>query len=181
MINADTERVTALLPHGYRARAFEDRDREPLLAEGNTWFGPMEQADAMEWRTWERTAPDESVYRITVENASGRVVGLANMSAGGFTPHPDGAQSGGVSVAHGDRGRGIGSALLSTIEEEARRRGAPRLLGGASAAHRTRSPGRPSLTDGARREPSFELAARGPGSRGYPGGGHHDHRLVAAA
>jgi mycothiol synthase len=135
MIDAGTDRVTTRLPEGYRARRFEDRDREPMIAERNTWFGPMEQADAEEWRMWERMAPDESMYRITVEDEAGRVVGLANISAGGITPHPDGAQSGGVSVARGDRGKGIGSALLETIEEKARRREAPRLLAGASAAH----------------------------------------------
>ena len=135
MIDGGTDRVTTRLPDGYRARPFEDRDREPMIAERNTWFGPMEQADAEEWRMWERMAPDESMYRITVEDEAGRLVGLANISAGGITPHPDGAQSAGVSVARGDRGKGIGSALLETIEEKARRREAPRLLAGASAAH----------------------------------------------
>jgi GNAT superfamily N-acetyltransferase len=135
MIDAGTDRVTTRLPEGYRARPFEDRDREPMIAERNTWFGPMKQADAEDWRMWERMAPDESMYRITVEDDAGRVVGLANISAGGITPHPDGAQSAGVSVARGDRGKGIGSALLEAIEEEARSREAPRLLAGASAAH----------------------------------------------
>jgi GNAT superfamily N-acetyltransferase len=49
--------------------------------------------------------------------------------------HPDGAQNAGVIVARADRGRGVGSALLAEIEAEAARRGAPRLLGRASAAH----------------------------------------------
>ncbi|OLC22242.1 MAG: hypothetical protein AUH33_00155 [Chloroflexi bacterium 13_1_40CM_68_21] len=132
---ASTDRINARLPAGYRARPFADTDREPLVAERNSWFGPMEQREADEWRTWERMAPDDTLYRITVEDAGGRVVGLADLSAGGMMRHPDGAQHGSVSVARRDRGRGIGSALLETIEDEVRRRGAPRFLSGANAAH----------------------------------------------
>jgi GNAT superfamily N-acetyltransferase len=106
-----------------------------MVEERNSWFGPMERSTAEEWRTWENMAPDETLFRITVEDQSGRVVGMANVSAGGMMRHPDGSQSGGVSVARRDRGKGIGSALLETIEAEARRRGAPRFLSGANAAH----------------------------------------------
>jgi len=49
--------------------------------------------------------------------------------------HPDGAQSGGVSVARAARGKGIGSALLAFIVDEAVRRKAPRFLASANAAH----------------------------------------------
>ena len=135
MITIDVGRLTARLPEGYRARPFADEDREPLVAERNSSLHPMEQQDAGEWRMWERLAPDESVYRIVVEGRAGRIAAFASLSAGGMMRHPDGAQSGNVSVARADRGRGIGSALLAEIEEEARRRQAPRLLGGANAAH----------------------------------------------
>src|SRR2546428_11978900 len=50
MIALDTDQLTAILPNGYRARPFEDRDREPMVAERNTWVGPMEQGSAEEWR-----------------------------------------------------------------------------------------------------------------------------------
>jgi mycothiol synthase len=135
VIALDTDRLTASLPKGYRARPFEERDREPMVAERNTWFGPMERGSAEEWRIWESMSPDESLLRITVEDPDGNIAGMANISGGGAVPHPDGAQSGGVSVARKDRGKGIGSALLAVIIEEAVRRKAPRFLGGASAAH----------------------------------------------
>ena len=134
MIALDTDRLTASLPKGYRARSFEDRDREPLVAERNTWYGPMEQGSAEEWRIWEAMSPDDSLMRLVVEDESGRVVAMADLSDGGAIRHPDGAQSGGVSVARADRGKGIGSALLAVIVDEAVRRKAPRFLGGASAA-----------------------------------------------
>ena len=50
MIALDTDRLTASLPKGYRARPFEDRDREPLVAERNTWFGSIEQGSAAKSR-----------------------------------------------------------------------------------------------------------------------------------
>ena len=135
MIALDTDRISATLPKGYRARPFADADREPLVAERNTWLHEMERQDAGEWRMWEQLAPDESLYRIVVEDGEGWIAGFANLSAGGMMRHLDGAQSGNVNVARAARGRGIGSALLAEIEEEARRRKAPRLLGYANAAH----------------------------------------------
>jgi len=134
VITIDTDPITARLPSGYRARQFRDSDREPLVEERNAWSHPMQRQSADEWRMWERLSPDETQYRITVEDTASRVAAYANLSAGGFMRHADGAQSGGVGVARADRGKGIGSALLETVEHEARRRGAPRLLGGVSAA-----------------------------------------------
>lgn len=135
VIALDTDRLTASLPAGYRARPFEDRDREAFVAERNTWYGPMEQGSADEWRIWEAMTPDDSLTRITVEDARGRFVAMADLSDGGAVRHPDGAQAGGVSVARADRGKGIGSALLAFVVGEAIRRKAPRFLAGASAAH----------------------------------------------
>jgi GNAT superfamily N-acetyltransferase len=135
MIAVDTERLTAILPEGYRARPFEDRDREPWVAERNEWYGPMEQGTAKEWRSWEAMAPDESRLRIAVDDASGRLAAIADLGAGGAFQHPDGAQSGGVSVGRAHRGKGIGSSLLAVIVDEAIRRKAPRLIAGASEAH----------------------------------------------
>src|SRR6266567_1440253 len=105
MIAVDTGRLTASLPKGYRARLFEERDREPWVAERNTWYGPMERGSAEEWRIWEAMSPDESRIRVVVEDGSGRLAAMADLSNGGAFPHPDGAQSGGVSVARADRGR----------------------------------------------------------------------------
>jgi len=136
VIALDTERLSASLPEGYRARPFEDRDREAWIDERNTWYGPMEQGSAEEWRIWERMSPDDSRLRLVVEDASGRLAAMADVSDGGAFRHPDGAQSGGVSVARADRGKGIASSLLAVIVDEAIRRKAPRFLAGVSAAHR---------------------------------------------
>ena len=135
VIAVDTERLTASLPAGYRARPFEDRDREPWVAERNTWYGPMEQGTAKEWRAWEAMSPDASRLRIAVDDPSGHLAAFADVSDGGAFRHPDGAQSGGVSVARAHRGKGIASSLLAVIVDEAVRRKAPRFLAGASEAH----------------------------------------------
>ena len=136
VIALDTDRLTASLPKGYRARPFEDRDREAWIDERNTWYGPMEQGSAEEWRIWETMTPDDSRLRLVVEDASGRLAAMADVSDGGAFRHPDGAQSGGVSVARADRGKGIASALLAVVVDEAIRRKAPRFLAGVSDAHR---------------------------------------------
>ena len=135
MLTTDTDRLSAALPQGYRARPFEDPDREPLVRERNALYGPMEQGDADEWRIWERMSPDDSLLRITVEDAAGEIAGSADVSAGGAFQHPDAAQNGGVSVFRAHRGKGIGRALLDAMLDEARRRKAPRFLSGVSAAH----------------------------------------------
>jgi RimJ/RimL family protein N-acetyltransferase len=135
MVALHLDRLTASLPKGYRARPFEDADRELWMPERNAWYGPMEQGTADEWRTWENMSPDDSRVRLTVEDARGRIAAMADVSAGGAFRHPDGAQSGGVSVARADRGKGIGSSLLAVVIDESVRRKAPRFLSGASAAH----------------------------------------------
>lgn len=135
MIALDTDRLTASLPKGYRARPFEDRDREPWVEERNAWYGPMESGNAEEWRMWEGMSPDPTLWRICVDGPAGHIAAMADLSQGGPLPRPDSAQVGGVSVARADRGKGIGSALLAVIIDEAIRRKAPRFLAGASAAH----------------------------------------------
>src|SRR2546425_9842011 len=78
MIALDTDRLTASLPKGYRARPFEERDREPWIAERNTWYGPMEQGSAEEGRICEEMRPDGSILRLVVVGATRSVAGMAN-------------------------------------------------------------------------------------------------------
>src|SRR2546428_6133694 len=42
--------ANARLPRGYRMRAFEDADREPLVEAGNSENHPMERESPAEWR-----------------------------------------------------------------------------------------------------------------------------------
>ncbi len=125
--------LNATLPPGYRARAFEDADREPIVAAGNAESHPMEAESAAEWRMWEAMIEDPTRVRVTVVDAGGAVVGTGSIGTG-MMARPDGAQGMGVSVHRDHRRRGIGGALLAAFEAEATRRAVPRVLGGVSAA-----------------------------------------------
>ena len=127
------EELTARLPKGYRARSFEDADREPLVAAGNAESHPMEAETAKEWRHWDNMFPDPTKIRLTVIAPDGGIAGSANIQAG-MVPRPDGSQSIGVGVDKKHRNNGIGAAMLDALEREARRRGVPRLFAGASAS-----------------------------------------------
>jgi mycothiol synthase len=121
------------LPQGYRARAFDDADREPIVAAGNSESHPMEAESAEEWRHWERMIDDPQRVRITVVGPDGTVAGTGSLAVG-MMARADGAQFLGMSVFKAHRRRGIGSATLESLEVEAKRRRVPRVLAGVSAS-----------------------------------------------
>lgn len=127
----DPERIT--LPAGYHARAFRDEDREPAVAERNAELPEVEHQSATEWRAWEATIKDDTLVRFVVEATDGALAALLNVSNGGPFRAPDGSARGGIQVARAHRRKGIGSALLPTLEAEGRRLGAPKLVSGVSA------------------------------------------------
>lgn len=132
-MNTMLDETNARLPNGYRVRAFEERDREPIVAFQNAEAHPMEAETADEWRQWESFLPDPSRERMTLLAPDGSTVGTAVILVG-MTARPDGSQFVSVSVQPAHRRRGIGSAMLEALEAEARRRRVPRLLAGTSAA-----------------------------------------------
>lgn len=121
------------LPRGYRARPFEDADRESLVAAGNAESHPMEAESAEEWRRWESMISDPSRIRITILGPDGQIAGSGNIQVG-MMPRPDGAQGIGVSALRQHRNKGLGSAMLDVLEAEAKRRSVPRITAGASAS-----------------------------------------------
>jgi mycothiol synthase len=121
------------LPKGYRARPFEDADREPIVAAGNAESHPMEAESAEEWRRWERMMNDPQRIRLTITGPDGKVAGTGAIQVG-MMQRPDGSQQIGVTVFKEHRRHGVGSAMLESLEAEARRRGVPRLLSGVSAS-----------------------------------------------
>lgn len=127
------EDIAARLPNGYRARPFEDADREPIVDAGNRESHPMEQESAAEWRYWERMVDDPHRQRATVTTDAGGLAGTASIAVG-MMPRADGAQFVGMSVFKEHRRKGIGTALFAALEAEATRRGVTRLLAGTSAA-----------------------------------------------
>ena len=131
MAVADLLGLGARLPAGYRARDFDDADREPFVAERNKEQHWMEQGSAEEWRYWENLIKDPTLLRVSVEAPDGSVAALADIGTG-FTPRPDRSQFVGMTVLAPHRRKGIGTALLEAIEGEARRRGVPKVLAGAN-------------------------------------------------
>lgn len=127
------DEITAKLPKGYRAREFRESDREPMVAERNAQVPELQRGTADEWREWEQMDPPKDLLRAVVERTDGQLAASAEIGPGHF-PRPDGAQSGSVSVARADRGKGLGTALLAVVETEAARRKAPRILSGTSVA-----------------------------------------------
>src|SRR3981081_1711706 len=131
MAVADVLGLGARLPAGYRAREFEDRDREGFVAERNKEQHWMEQGSADEWRYWENLMKDPTRLRVSVDAPDGGIAAIGDIGQG-FTARPDRSQFGWVTVLASHRRRGIGTALLDALEDEARRREVPKLLGGAN-------------------------------------------------
>ncbi|HEY6201940.1 MAG TPA: GNAT family N-acetyltransferase [Candidatus Limnocylindria bacterium] len=131
MAVVDVLRLGARLPAGYRARDFEEGDRDAFVAERNKEQHWMEQGSAEEWRYWDNLIKDATLLRVSVEAPDGSIAALADIGSG-FTPRPDRSQFIGMTVLARHRRKGIGAALLVALEDEARRRDVPKLLGGAN-------------------------------------------------
>ncbi len=131
MAVADVLGLDAHLPAGYRARAFEDGDRDAFVGARNAEQHWMEQGSAEEWRYWEDLMKDAALLRVSVDAPDGAIAAIGDIGQG-FTPRPDGSQFVGMTVLAPHRRRGIGTAMLQALEDEARRRGVPKLLAGAN-------------------------------------------------
>jgi mycothiol synthase len=125
--------LSARLPKGYRARSFEDADREPIVAAGNAESHAMEAESAEEWRRWEAMMNDPQRIRLSVLGPDGKIAGTGAIQVG-MMQRPDGSQQIGLTVFKEHRRKGVGNAILESLEAEASRRGVPRLLAGASAS-----------------------------------------------
>ena len=125
--------TTDQLPSGYRTREFADTDREVLVDDRNAEHDQMQRGSADEWREWERLVPPRNELRLTLLAPDGAVAGSASIGPGMFD-RPDGTLHGSVGILREHRRCGLGRILHASIEAEARRRGAPRILAGTNAA-----------------------------------------------
>ncbi|HEV8653975.1 MAG TPA: GNAT family N-acetyltransferase [Candidatus Limnocylindria bacterium] len=131
MAVADVLGLGARLPAGYRAREFADGDREPFVAERSREQHWMQHGSAAEWRYWENLTKDPTLLRVSVDAPDGSIAAIADIGVG-FMARPDRSQFIGMTVLAPYRRKGIGTALLEALEDEARRREVPRLLAGAN-------------------------------------------------
>jgi GNAT superfamily N-acetyltransferase len=131
MAVADVLGLGARLPAGYRAREFEDRDRDSFVVERNREQHWMEQGSADEWRYWENLMKDPTRIRVSVDAPDATIAAIGDLGQGAMA-RPDGSQFIEMTVLAPHRRRGIGTALLEALEDEARRRKVPKLLGGAN-------------------------------------------------
>jgi len=125
--------LSAALPSGYRAREFDDRDREPWTEARNAEVHELQRGTAAEWREWERLDPPTHILRVSVDAPDGGLAAGAEIGPGRLA-YPDGALSGGVTVIRAHRRKGLGQALLDAVEATARATKAPRILAGTSAS-----------------------------------------------
>ncbi len=125
--------ITETLPKGYRAREFRDSDREPWTEERNAQVHELQRSTAEEWREWEAIEEPKNLLRVSVDAPDGGLAAGADLGPG-FFPRADGTLFGGVNVMRAHRRKGLGNALLDTVEIEARKAKAPRILAGTSAA-----------------------------------------------
>src|SRR5882762_5900516 len=131
MAVANVLSLDAHLPAGYRARPFEDRDRDSFVAQRGREQHWMEQGSAEEWRYWENLMKDPALLRVSVDAPDGAIAAIGDVGQG-FTARPDGSQFLGMTVLAAHRRKGIGTAMLEALEDEARRRNVPKLLAGAN-------------------------------------------------
>ncbi|HEV8671804.1 MAG TPA: GNAT family N-acetyltransferase [Candidatus Limnocylindria bacterium] len=131
MTVTDVLGLGARLPAGYRAREFDDGDRDAFVEERNREQHWMRQGSAAEWRYWENLMKDPALLRVTVEAPEGTVAAIGDIGVG-FTARPDGSQFVGMTVLAPHRRKGIGTVMLAALEDEAGRRKVPKLFAGAS-------------------------------------------------
>src|SRR5258706_741067 len=80
------EDIGPRLPKGYRARPFEDADREPLVEAGNAESHAMERQSAAEWRRWETMFTDTTELRLGLLAPDGIAARSGDIPAGVFPP-----------------------------------------------------------------------------------------------
>ena len=92
------------------------------------FLDPLDPAEAQAW--WRRTLADpQTMTWVGRDVQTGRIVGTVRLILAGLPNAPHRAEVSKLLVHRSQRGRGAGSALMSTVEEAARRLGAQRRRG----------------------------------------------------
>lgn len=103
--------------------AASDRAEWEALARGYKAFYRTELADADYERTWQALLTDERVHGLGAR-LDGKLVGIAHYLFHAQTWSPDCCYLQDLFTAEGARGRGVATALIGAVADEARKRGA---------------------------------------------------------
>jgi len=91
------------------------------------FLDPLDPAEAQAW--WRRTLADpQTMTWVGRDVQTGRIVGTVRLILAGLPNAPHRAEVSKLLVHRSQRGRGAGSALMSTVEEAARRLGRTTLI-----------------------------------------------------
>jgi acetyltransferase len=91
------------------------------------FLDPLDPAEARAW--WRRTLADpQAMTWVGRDEETGRIIGTVRLILAGLPNAPHRAEVSKLLVHRSRRGRGEGSALMSTVEEAARRLGRTTLI-----------------------------------------------------
>jgi GNAT superfamily N-acetyltransferase len=126
----DLGALGARLPDGVRVRAADlsGTDLDRMIAFQNKYARPAQQMALDVARRFEDNNPQPKRLVLFVEDAAGEMQAVAQTGDGGVFSRGDGVFRMGLRVAPEWRRRGIGTALLETLEQHSRAQGAVRQI-----------------------------------------------------
>ena len=123
----DLAGLSKALPKGLRARVATDADLDAMVEFANRWATPSQWQAPAAVRAMREASPESLRLALLVEGPAG-VAATGATSDGGVFRSADGTWRVSLRVAPEWQRRGIGGALLESLEAHARENSAPRLV-----------------------------------------------------
>ena len=129
----DLHSLAGRIPQELRVRTLADDNLERTVAFQNQFATPSQWLSLAAERHRHATSPEPLRLTLMVE-AMDDLVAVGTTSDGGLMRSPDGSWRLSIRVVPAWRSRGVGAALLETLEAHARERGSSRVVASAQAA-----------------------------------------------